>query len=152
MSTLSIWAGSLTVKPLLYAVAILALLVLVLGGCLYVQGNRHDTTVAKLEQQADGWRKDYGVAASKAAELEAANKGWQDTTAAVQAQLAAEQQQCADLSRQGDKAVAAAQAKAADADRTLKSFVDRYAQSVRAPDCAAALNALEGACPLIRAY
>lgn len=144
--------SKLTVKPLLYAVGILALLCAVEGTALYVQAVRYSADATTAKAELDQWRNSYATAATKASELAVANAGWQGTVSQLQAQLAAEQKQCAALVARNDKAIAAARAEAADADAALKTFVDRFAAAQRKPDCASALHALAASCPSLEGY
>ncbi|TAA45649.1 hypothetical protein [Pseudoxanthomonas winnipegensis] len=145
-------ASGLTVKPLLYAVGVLALLCVGEGVALYVQAVRHGAAASTAKTESDQWRNSYAAAATKASELVVANAGWKSTAGELQAQLAAEQKQCAALTARNDKAVAAARAEAADADAALKTFVDRFAAAQRKPDCASALHALAASCPSLEGY
>jgi hypothetical protein len=144
--------SKLAVKPLLYAVGILALLCAGEGIALYVQAVRHSTEAATAKAESDQWRNSYAAAATKSSELAVANIGWQDTVSQLQAQLASEQKQCAALAARNDQAIATARAEAADADAALKTFVDRFAAAQRKSDCAAALHALAASCPSLEGY
>lgn len=51
--------------------------------------------------------------------------------------------------QQGQQALAQAQAQAADADRTLKAWMDKYAAALRSPDCQTPKELI---CPALRDY
>ncbi|TAA18201.1 hypothetical protein EA658_13700 [Pseudoxanthomonas winnipegensis] len=140
------------VKLLLYAIGALALLCVVEGAALYVQAVRHREAATTAKAESDQWRNSYATAATKASELVVANAGWKSTAGELQAQLVAEQKQCAALTARNDKAIATARAEAADADAALKTFVDRFAAAQRKPDCASALHALAASCPSLEGY
>lgn len=152
MSVIETAIDKLTVKPLLIAVGVLLLAVLVLSGTLVLQHYLHRVSVALADKTEAGLLHDIAAAQAKVAELSAANAGYGDTVATLQAALTHEQSQCATVRQQSAKALATAQAKAADADATLKTFTARYATAAAAADCAQALNQLEAACPALRSY
>ena len=51
-----------------------------------------------------------------------------------------------------EAAIAQAEARARDADRTLKAFTAQFQAAARTRDCGAALAALNNACPTLRSY
>lgn len=150
---------TLTVKPLLYAIAVLALSLLLsnLGWWAHASslGLQRDVadasrdaamaslTAATTEKQA--WK-------NKAGELAAANVAGQKVVDQLQRALQDAHAEQGRLQEEGRRAVAAAQAAADDADRTLKDFVDRYARQLRNPDCASALATVQRSCPAFEGY
>ncbi|MBD9368853.1 hypothetical protein [Xanthomonas sp. XNM01] len=144
--------SKLTVKPLLYvAGGLFAALVATATGWWI----DHTTAAADLSVQA-------AAAASANAsdqanrtrvrELQAANAGYASTVGALQAELRRAQAQVVTVRRQADQAVAAADARAADADHVLKTFMDRYAVQVKQTHCAQALMHVEAVCPAFSGY
>jgi hypothetical protein len=99
---------------------------LALGGALWVQDARHETTEAQLER---------AVAARDAAVQSAT--AWERATQKLRDDVTAcNREREADRNR--DKAaVAAAQAARREADRTLRAWMDRYAAATRSAECAA---------------
>lgn len=144
--------SSLTVKPLLYAVGVLLLVVVGEAGALVVQHYRHVAAIAEASSQSDGWRVSYSASNAKVQELTTANAGYGQTVATLQAALKEAQDQTTTIRQQGDLALAAAQAQADDADRTLKTFMARYATQVKETTCAQALLHVEAACPALTGY
>jgi len=150
---------TLTVKPLLYAIAVLALSLLLsnlgwwahassLGLQRDVADASRDVAVANLRvanTEKQVWK-------NKSDELALANLAGQKTIGTLQLELKAAQGEKHRLQAEGEKAIAAAQAAASDADRTLKDFIDRYARQLSNPDCAGALNVVQRACPALEGY
>jgi predicted outer membrane protein len=99
---------------------------LVLGGALWVQSARHETTEAQLER---------AIAARDAAVQSAT--AWERAMQKLRADLA----RCVEereVDRERDRlAVVQAQAARRDADRTLRAWMDRYAAATRSVECAA---------------
>lgn len=144
--------AKLTVKPLLAAAGVLLLVVAALSAALAVQHYRHAAALATVQSQASSEQARADAAGTRVDELTAANAGYGDTVASLQAALQHEQVQCVAVRQQSAKAVATAKAQAADADAALKTFTTRYASAAAAADCAQALNRLEAACPALRSY
>lgn len=150
---------SLSIKPLLYVIAALALFLLLsnLGWWVHassldlradVAEANKDSALAVLDARTaerDAWK-------NKARELEVANLASQKTVEHLMVELKNAQGEQRRLLEEGQKAVAAAQAEAADADRALKNFVDRYARQISNPDCAGALAVVQQACPALEGY
>ena len=99
----------------------------------------------RAETERDAFRLRVG-------ELEIANRAWGSAFNAVQGELEAAQRENRRLQQAGAAAIAAAQAAAVDADRTLKEFVERFATETRETDCGRALIAMEAACPALSDY
>lgn len=152
MSLLDTALAKLTVKPLLIAIDVLVLVVAALSVALAVQHYRHAAVLATAQSQASSEQARADAASTRVDELVAANAGYGDTVATLQAALQHEQSQCATVRQQSAKAVATAKAQAADADAALKTFTMRFASAAAAADCAQALNRLEAACPALRSY
>jgi hypothetical protein len=150
---------SITIKPLLYVTAALAVSLLLSNVGWWVNAStlRLRSKVANAEKDAalvtldartterDAWKR-------KVVELHVANVASQQTTARLLTELANAQGERRRIQAEGQRAITAALAEAADADRTLKAFVDRYAKQVSAPDCAGALAAVQRACPALEGY
>ena len=88
----------------------------------------------------------------RAGELDLANGAWSEAFRAQGLELKKAQGDVVRLQREGQAAIAAAQAAAADADRTLKAFVDRFVRESRQPDCASALQHMEAKCSALSDY
>lgn len=150
---------SLAVKPLLYAIAVLALSLLLSNLGWWA----HASSLGLQRDLADA-SKDVAVASftaatteklawkNKAGELEIANLASQKTIGTLQLELKTAQGEQHRLQAEGERSIAAAQAAAADADRTLKDFIHRYARQLSNPDCAGALNVVQKACPALEGY
>lgn len=137
-----------TVTPLLWACGLLLVAVGVLGVRLHMKQADVDVAEARLVTAAterDAWK---GVAQQSLG----ANAQWHDAFDQVHGLLKASQADRKRLQAEGQSAIAAAQAAAEDADRTLKAWMDRYAEQIRMGDCAAALNAVQLACPAMEGY
>lgn len=150
---------SLTIKPLLTAIAALALFLLLTNLGWWVHASaldlQRETAVAtkdaavavidveKTEKQA--WK-------DKARELEIANLASQKTVDHLKVELENAQGERRRLLVEGQKAIATAQVEAASADRALKNFIDRYARQLRNPDCAGALTVVQKSCPALEGY
>ncbi len=143
---------SLTVKPLLYACAALVLLSAGLGVALTVQHYRAASTQSELEKQASEWRVDAGACHAQISQAKAANDGYVATVAQLQTALKEAQDQAATIQQQSTQAIAEADAAAADADKTLKAFMGKYAAQVKQTSCAQALQHVEAVCPALRDY
>ncbi|MDH5832166.1 hypothetical protein QFW80_16735 [Luteimonas sp. M1R5S18] len=144
--------SKLSVKPLLYAVGVLLVACAGLGGALAVQqrwygGQLATVTAARNTAQvsAEAWK-------VRAGELDLANAAFQDVNETLQGLLAKAQGENTRLQDEGRAAIAAAQAAAAAANRTLDTWLARYADQVRKGDCASALNAVQQACPAFNGY
>lgn len=144
-----------TVKPLLYVIAGLLLVVVGLSIQLALNNSRLKvaqaataTAVAQQSQTAterEAWK-------ARAVEVGVANHGWQEAVATLQAELAAAQTDLRTLDKQSQQAIARARADAAEADRVLKTFLGKYQVQARAADCARALQTVEAACPAFTGY
>jgi chromosome segregation ATPase len=142
------FADKFTVTPLLYACAALTIALVATGGYAKVQHAERDT--ARSERAAavterDAWK-------SRANDLDAANSAWGITVTTLQNALAEAQGDLRTLREQDRRAIAQAQADAANADRTLQQFTAKYQAETRKPDCAKALQTLEAACPALSGY
>lgn len=144
--------AKLTVKPLLYAVAALALTVVVMAGIWWVQAGRASAALDVANAVAESCASSDRANRTRVRELEGANAGWEETTGVLRTELKAAQDQLVKVRAQGAAAVAAAEARAADADRTLASFMDRYAAQVKNTHCAQALQHVEAVCPAFSGY
>lgn len=88
----------------------------------------------------------------RATELATANAEWGRTVDVLQAELKRAQYEARVLDAQARAAIAAAEGRARDADRTLKRFVEQFAVESTRPDCARALANLEAQCPALSGY
>ena len=131
--------GWLTGKIALYVCIGLAALCIALTGRLMWVGAKRDKAVAELS-----------VANQNLLTVRAANAQWLVTTEA----LRKANEECVGTKQasqaQADKVVAEAKAKAADASRTLKAWLERYAKAVRSPDCKSVAESV--LCPAMRDY
>lgn len=144
--------GSLTVKPLLIIAGVLLTIAVGEAGALAIQHYRHASALAVAESGSEAWRVNFSAANARVQELTAANAGFGETVAQLQAALKEAQAQTATIREQSSQALAAAQAQADDADRTLKAFMTRYAAQVKETTCAQALLHMESACPALTGY
>lgn len=142
----------LTTKPLLWAIGILSLVVIALAVCLVVVRANARADAATYEGAAAACTAQKSGATTRVAELASANAGYGRTIAVLQAELLAAQTQVVTLKRQSDGALAAAQAREADANKTLKQFMNRYAGQARETRCALALTEVEASCPAFSGY
>lgn len=144
-----------TVKPLLYVIAALLLVVVSLSVALYVQAARVDVANAASAsaialQQATATERNAWK--NRSQEVAAANDGWREAVGVLQAELTAAQTDLRTLDKQSQQAIARARADAAEADRVLKTFMGKYQVQARAADCARALQTVEAACPAFTGY
>lgn len=144
--------AGLTVKPLAIALAIAcaALLASNLAWWGFAGGLRADVAQAKGARdtavtERDAWK-------TRAGELTAANAAYDTEFAKLAGELKSAQAEHARIQRQHGAALAAAREAEADADRTLRTFMDRYAAQLRAPDCAGALTTVQRLCPALEGY
>lgn len=152
MTGIPAWLGT---KPLLYVVAALA--ALCVGLYLYADrlGMKLDVAMASSQSalslarshqtERDAWKQ-------RAEELQQSVAAHQQANAVLAGELKRAQADAAELREQDARALAAARAALAEANRTLASFVDRYHAQLRAPVCEQALNQLEAACPALSGY
>lgn len=146
-------------KPALYAIGVLALSLLLsnLGwwahaSALTLQRDVADASRDAADARVEAAGTEKQAWKNKAGELEIANLASQKTIDQLKIELAAAQGEKRRLQQDGQRAIAAAQAAATDADRTLKDFIDRYAKQLRNPDCAGALSVVQQACPALEGY
>lgn len=142
----------LAIKPLLYAIGALLVVVAILAVGWYVHATRLQADLDVQTVSASSANAAYMTSRTRVAELTAANAGWQDTAIVLRGELKLAQDQLVTVRQQGQVAVAAAEARAADADRTLKTFMDRYAVQVKETACAQALQNVEAVCPAFQGY
>lgn len=143
---------SLAVKPLLIAACVLLAVAVGEAGALAIQHYRHTSALAVSAGEAQAWRVNFSAANTRVQELTAANAGYGETITQLQAALKEAQDQTTTIRKQSSQALAAAQAQAEDADRTLKAFMTRYAAQVKETTCAQALLHVESACPALTGY
>ena len=141
-----------TVKPLLWAIGVLALGLIALSVSLVVVRANARAAVATYEGATAACAAQKDGATTRVSELVAANAGYGRTVAVLQTELLLAQKQAATLKQQSANAVAAAQAREADADKTLKQFLNRYAGQARETRCALALTEMEASCPAFSGY
>jgi len=141
-----------TLKPLLWVIGVLALVVIALSVCLVVVRANARAAAATYQGAAAACASQKEGANTRVAELAAANAGYGRTVGVLQAELALAQNQAATLKRQSATAVAAAEAREADANQTLKQFMNRYAGQARETRCALALTEVEASCPAFSGY
>lgn len=140
------------VKPLVIALAIAVGALLLSNGVWWA----HSATLAAERETAqadlrtrtterDAWKQ-------RAGELKAANTAYDAEFARLVQQLQAAQAERLRLEKEGAAALAAAEAAEADASRTLRAFMDRYATQIRVPDCASAMASVQRFCPALEGY
>ncbi len=144
--------SALSVKPLAITLVISIAALLASNGFWWV----HATVVKAERDTAQAGVRELTTARNafgqRVAELTAANKVYDAEYAKLANELERAQQEMSRVNAEGERAVAAAQAKAAESERVLKTFLDRYAQQIRAPDCALALANLSTVCPKLEGY
>lgn len=141
-----------TVKPLLWVIGVLALGLIALSVSLVVVRANARAAAATYEGATAACAAQKDGATTRVSELVAANAGYGRTVAVLQTELLLAQKQAATLKQQSANAVAAAQAREADADKTLKQFLNRYAGQARETRCALALAEMEASCPAFSGY
>lgn len=144
--------SKLSVKPLLWAVGLLLVACAGLGGTLAVQQRWYGGQLATVAADRDEARVSAAAWRTRAGELDMANAAHQHANATLQRLLTEARGENTRLQDEGRAAIAAAQAAAAEANRTLDTWMDRYADQVRVGDCASALNAVQQACPAFNGY
>jgi len=147
--------AKLTVTPLLWACGLLLVVVAALGVRVHMLGASVDA--AESATQAAAARADQHVAEREgwkhaARTLQGAATKWETAFGTMQTLLNQAQGEARRLDDAGRAAIAAARAREAEANRALASWTARYADQVRAGDCAAALNAVQAACPAFGGY
>lgn len=147
--------AKLTVTPLLWACGLLLVAVAALGVRVHMLGA--DVDAAKAGTAAADARANQHVAERDAWKRAAqsalqATTRWETAFGTVRQLLADSQREARRLDEAGRQALAAARAREAEANLALASWMDRYAEQVRVGDCAAALNAVQQACPAFRGY
>lgn len=144
--------SALSVKPLAITLVISVAALLASNGAWLVRATvvkaERDTAQAGVRELMTA-RNAFG---QRVAELTAANKVYDAEYAKLANELERAQHEMSRVNAEGERAVAAAQAKAAESERVLKTFMDRYAQQIRAPDCALALANLRTVCPKLEGY
>ncbi len=144
--------SALTVKPLLWTIGALVVVVIALSVSLFVTRAAAAADAATYEGAAVACTAEKGGATTRVAELATANAGYSRTVEVLQAELRAAQGQVVTLKQQSDTALAAAEAREADANQTLKQFMNRYAGQARETRCALALTEVEASCPAFSGY
>lgn len=140
------------VKPLAIGLSIAVGALLLSNGAWWAHSAtlaaERDTAQADLNTRTterDAWKQ-------RAGELKAANTAYAAEFARLAQELKAAQAERLRLEREGAAALAAAEAAEADATRTLRAFMDRYATQMRAPDCASAMASVQRFCPALEGY
>lgn len=142
-------------KVLAAAAGVLLLTSLGLGIALALARADRDRADAFRDTAVEGMRRaetERDAYKIRAGELDVANGAWSEAFRVQGRELERAQKDVVRLQREGQAAIAAAQAAAADADRTLKQFVDRFARESREPDCASALLHMEAKCSALSDY
>lgn len=149
------WLASFGTTPLLWTCA--ALLAALAGMGVRVHMLKADVSVAEaasssaaawareLETQRDAWK---GAAQG----YERASGEWERAFSSVHELLRQAQAEAGRVAEANRAAVAAAAAREAEANRALDAWMTRYAEQVRASDCASALVAVQAACPALEGY
>lgn len=142
----------LTAKPLLWAIGALVVVVIALSVSLFVMRAAAAAAAATYEGAAVACTAEKSGATARVSELATANAGYSRTVELLQAELRTAQGQVVTLKQQSDTALAEAEAREADANRTLKQFMNRYAGQARETRCALALTEVEASCPAFSGY
>lgn len=143
----------LTAKVAQGIAAALLVLCLGLGAQVFVQSKRLDVAAADLktaqanartaETERDAWK-------SKTGDALAANAAYAVIFDKLQAEADAQQQRADAAAKQAAAAVAAARRDEAAAEKTLAAFRKRF--EGKPVPCAAALLAMQNACPTLEGY
>lgn len=146
---------ALTVKPLLYVIG--ALLLVIAGQAVWLSMRGADMRAAEAETGRMEAQRDAARTERDAWKLSAESNGKasQAANAAVDGLAQTVEDVQAECRRQGEANAAAierARAEARDADRTLQTFTAKFQTESRKPACAQALARLEDACPALRDY
>ncbi len=147
--------AKLTVKPLLYAIGVLLLVIAGLFVRLHFMQAEVDVAMAKSEsamatRDAKVTERDAWKANAERALL--ANEKYDIVVQVLQAELKLCQGEARVMEESNRKAVATARAEADDADRALKQFTSKFYTESRKPTCARALQAMEASCPALSDY
>jgi hypothetical protein len=147
--------AKLTVKPLLYTLGVLLLVIAGLVATLHfmqaqveVANAASASAIARRDAMAterDAWKGDAGRALL-------ANADYQGVVKLLQTELTRCQGEARAMEESNHKAVAAARAEADDADRALKQFTRKFQMESRKPTCARALESMEASCPALSDY
>ncbi len=144
-----------TVTPLLYACGVL-LAALIASG-IYTAVLNGDLDTARAEVSAAQSARDTAITErgawkQRAAESADSIAAHQQVTAAMRTELERVQGEAKRLDAEARKSIAAANAEAQDADRTLARMAAQFQAQARQPDCTRALAAVAAACPAFRGY
>lgn len=142
----------LTVKPLLVAAVALLLLNGAQALVAWASNNQHRADLSVAKATAESCQAHYTAVAGDLERATAANVGYQETVSTLQAELKTAQDQAVTLRAQGAQAIAAAEARARDADQVLSTFMERYAIQVKQTACAQAMQQVEAVCPAFSGY
>jgi len=145
-------ASAVTVKPLLYVIGILLLTVTGLAVALALKSADSEAAAATSEGLLATCAAGRDGAVTRVQELVEANAGYGETLATVRSELRLAQQQTVTLRVQSNAALAAAEVREADANKTLAQFMNRYASQARETRCALALTEMEASCPAFSGY
>lgn len=144
--------GTLTVKPLLILSGVLLLANIGQGIALVVKSARHDAAIADKDRIASEWRTDATHLRADLTDAIGANQYSLTAIEKLEAELAAAQDQATRIRAQGVAAAAIERAGRQAAEARLKDYKAKYDAQVAQPDCARALNALEGVCSAFSEY
>lgn len=147
--------SKLTVTPLLYACGALLALSIGLGVALKLKASSVTAAEAARDKaiaERDTARTERDAWKVRVDELTAANLAYGNALGGVARELQSCQGENTRISAAGQRAIAAAQAEARDADRTLKAFTAKFQAESRKPKCTRALEALGAACPTLEGY
>lgn len=136
----------LTGKVALYVCGALLGVVVVQAIAYTVQGTRLEWT----QQARDGWKDAAGTYKKASEDNAKAANAWKAATQNIAAKLAHALTENLRVDKEAATAVATAEAKRIDAERTLDTFMDRFAK--RTPTCAQALNQMEAVCGELSDY
>lgn len=145
----------LTIKPLLCACGVLLLAVIGLTARLHFVAADRDVAEAQrgaAEAQRDAANTQRDAWKQRAQDAQLANQAAGTAIDGLHSALEEQQHQCAANQAANAKAVARANAAAADADAALRKFTAQFQTESRKPDCGRALAALEQSCPLMKDY
>lgn len=151
-----IGVGSLITKPLLIGAGLVGLVLVAIIGVQTVrlQFAHADVATAEAAVVTITAERDTALASlatwkGKAAELEGATNSWRDVANERNAELTKLQDEMLRQRDANDAAVKAAQAAQRDIERTHRAWLDRYAERIRQPSCAAARAELDRACSVV---
>lgn len=114
--------SALTVKPLLWVIGILLVVIAGMGAGMYVTGAAHDVAMVTIKSDRDGWKGKAEARATRLAEVSASNKANADNVKTLAAKLEEAVGKNQETARILAAAEAARDAARAERDRALSRY------------------------------